>query len=205
MTQQARSTYTENMTMAAINMDGRTQRIRPSHPRGSLRAGRWRISRNALARAPGRRHESHVGLEAIATRNAAVDVPESRIHEASSGLVPRRHALTLNFPLITERALDDCDERRSWVRVPSQRAIRRNAEVLDKQSRLVLLDRSREPRDVEIRRIDMRCKQAGRHRCRINYGCMRSACARHAQSQYENGDTQKDQPKSHCLPPSRTP
>src|SRR5262249_43596260 len=90
----------------------------------ALGAGCRRICGNGLARRSTRKDEGGVGIEAIATRDGAMNVAEAGIHDPLSRRVPRRHTLALPLLLITERAADDRHDRWPRMGMPAGRAVR---------------------------------------------------------------------------------
>lgn len=64
-----------------------------------------------------------------------------------------RHTLTVHLTLIPERAANDGHNRRPWMGMPAQSAVRREPEVPDEDIGTMVLDRSRERCDVEARHV----------------------------------------------------
>jgi hypothetical protein len=92
-------------------------------------------------------------MEAVASRDCSVHVPEPRINEAGPGGIPRGYAAAADLPLIAQGAADDRDDPRPGMRMPGQRAVWCDVEVLSEDVRPVTLHRTRERRNVEGRNV----------------------------------------------------
>jgi hypothetical protein len=95
-----------------------------------------------------------------------MDVPEARIHQAGSGLVPGRYALAILLLLVAKGAFDDTDDRRPRVRVPAECTVRRKPEVLDEEVRLVVLDRPCQRWRIDIFDDQYELRRQNPHRLR---------------------------------------